>query len=98
MADLKGQKRRKSHVQNIEIFLVAQDLVLSHRAKFQLVINFFRVSMFLLYFYRAIISRSELISRSYLNKYTICKRLTRCATPALVEQKTLLSQHSPHAN
>ena len=26
-------------------FLVAQDMVLSHRAKFQLIINFFRVCM-----------------------------------------------------
>ena len=45
MADFKGQKRGKSHVQNMGIFLVAQDMVLSHRAKFQLIINFFRVCM-----------------------------------------------------
>ena len=43
MADFKGRKRGKSHVQNMGIFLVAQDMVLSHRAKFQLIINFFRV-------------------------------------------------------
>ena len=43
MADLKGQKRGKSHVQNMGIFLVAQDMVLNHCAKFQLIINFFRV-------------------------------------------------------
>ena len=29
-------------------------MVLSHRAKFQLIINFFRVSMYLSYFYRTI--------------------------------------------
>ena len=28
------------------VFLAAQDMVLSHRAKFQLIINFFRVSMY----------------------------------------------------
>ena len=43
MADFKGRKRGKSYVQNMGIFLVAQDMVLSHRAKFQLIINFFRV-------------------------------------------------------
>ena len=44
MADFKGRKRGKSHVQNMGIFfLVAQDMVLSHCAKFQLIINFFRV-------------------------------------------------------
>ena len=43
MADFKGRKRGKSDVQNMGIFLVAQDVVLSHRAKFQLIINFFRV-------------------------------------------------------
>ena len=32
-----------SHVENMGIFLVAQDMVLSHRAKFKLIINFFRV-------------------------------------------------------
>ena len=31
-------------------FLVAQDMVLSHRAKFQLIINFFRVSMYFVVF------------------------------------------------
>ena len=44
MADFKGRKSGKSHNQNMGIFiLVAQDMVLSHRAKFQLIINFFRV-------------------------------------------------------
>ena len=43
MADFKGQKKGRSHVQNTGIFLVAQDVVLSHRAKFQLIINFFQV-------------------------------------------------------
>ena len=44
MADFKGQKRGKSHVQNMGIFfLVAKDMVLSHRAEFQLIINFLRV-------------------------------------------------------
>ena len=42
MADFKGRKKEESHVQNMGIFLVAQDMVLSHRAKFQLIINFFR--------------------------------------------------------
>ena len=51
MADFKSQKRRKSHVQNMGIFfLVAQDMILSHRAKFQLIINFFRVSMYFVVF------------------------------------------------
>ena len=31
-------------------FLVAQDMVLSHRAKFQLIINFFRVSVYFVVF------------------------------------------------
>ena len=31
-------------------FLVAQDMVLSHRAKFQLIIRFFRVSMYFVVF------------------------------------------------
>ena len=43
MADFKGRKRGKSHVQNMGIFLVGQDMVLSHRGKFQLIIIFFRV-------------------------------------------------------
>ena len=43
MADFKGRKRGKSHVQNMGIFWMAQDMALSHRAKFQLIINFFRV-------------------------------------------------------
>ena len=50
MADFKGRKRGKSHVQNMGIFLVAQDMVLSHRAKFQLIINFFRVCMYFVVF------------------------------------------------
>ena len=51
MADFKGQKRGKSHVQNMGIFvLVAQDMVLSHRAKFQLIIKFFRVCMYFVKF------------------------------------------------
>ena len=32
------------------IFLVAQDMVLSHRAKFQLIMNFFRVSKYFVVF------------------------------------------------
>ena len=43
MADFKGRKKWKSHVQNMGIFLVAQNMVLSHRDKFQLITNFFRV-------------------------------------------------------
>ena len=34
------------------LFLVAQDMVLSHRAKFQLIINIFRSVCILSYFYR----------------------------------------------
>ena len=33
-----------------DFFLVAQDMVLSHRVKFQLIINFFRVSMYFVVF------------------------------------------------
>ena len=36
----KGEVPRPKHG---DFFLVAQDMVLSHRAKFQLIINFFRV-------------------------------------------------------
>ena len=56
MADFKGRKSGKSHVQNTGIFLVAQDMVfffflvaqdknivLSHRAEFHFIMNFFRV-------------------------------------------------------
>ena len=49
MADFKGRKRGKSHVQTMEIFLVAQDMDLSHRANFQLIINFFRVSVYFVF-------------------------------------------------
>ena len=41
MADFMGRKRGKSHIQNTGIFLVAQDIVLSYRAKFQLILIFF---------------------------------------------------------
>ena len=41
MADFKNQKKGKSHVQNMGIFLAVQDMVLSHRAKFQLIVIFF---------------------------------------------------------
>ena len=40
---LEAKKRGKSHVQNIGIFLVTQNMVLSHRAKFRLILNFFQV-------------------------------------------------------
>ena len=51
MADFKGRKRGKSHVQKHgDFFLVAQDMILSHRAKFQLIINFFRVCMYFVVF------------------------------------------------
>ena len=50
MADFKGRKWGKSHVQNMGIFLVAQDMALSHRAKFQLIINFLRVLMYFVVF------------------------------------------------
>ena len=40
---LKGQKRGKSHSKTWGSFLVAQNMVLSHRAKFQLIKIFFRV-------------------------------------------------------
>ena len=43
MADFKGRKRGKSRTKHGDFFWVAQDMVLSHRAKFQLIINFFRV-------------------------------------------------------
>ena len=43
MADLKGRKREKSHVQIMGSFLVAQDMILIHRAKFQLVMTFFPI-------------------------------------------------------
>ena len=49
MADFKGRKRGKSHVQNMEVY-VEEDHVLSHRAKFQLIINSFRVSMYFVVF------------------------------------------------
>ena len=40
-----------------DFFLVAQDMVLSHRAKFQLIINFFRVSMYFVVFLPDYIAR-----------------------------------------
>ena len=44
MADFKGQKKGEVPCpKRGDLFLVAQDMVLSHRAKFQLIINFFRV-------------------------------------------------------
>ena len=44
MADFKGQKRGGPTSKTWGFFcLVAQDMVLSHCAKFQLIINFFRV-------------------------------------------------------
>ena len=43
MADYKGRKRGSPMTKTWGFFLVAQDMVLSHRAKFQLIINFFRV-------------------------------------------------------
>ena len=61
MADFKGRKRGKSHVQNMGIFLVVQDVVLSHRAKFQLIINFFRGKA---------ISTGLEVCRSESSKYT----------------------------
>ena len=42
--------------------------------------------------------RGRLISVSYLNKVTVCRRLTRAATPDQLEQQTLLSQHRSQAN
>ena len=53
-------------------FLVAQDMVLSHRAKFQLIINFFRVLMYFVVFlpdYIYINSIPSLIStiKSWIN-------------------------------
>ena len=54
MADFKGRKKGKSHVQNMGIFLVAQDMVLSYRAKFQVIILFSGFQCILWYFYRTI--------------------------------------------
>ena len=54
MADFKGRKKGKSHIQNMGIFLVAQDMVLSYRAKFQVIIFFSGFQCILWYFYRTI--------------------------------------------
>ena len=43
MADFKGEKGGGPLSKTWEFFLVAQDMVMNHRAKFQLIINFFRV-------------------------------------------------------
>ena len=37
--------------------------------------------------------RGRLISVFYLNNFTVCRRLTRAATPDQLEQQTLLIQH-----
>ena len=43
MADFKSRKEKSPMSKTWGFFLVAQDIVLSNRAKFQLIINFFRV-------------------------------------------------------
>ena len=50
MADFKGRKGGSPTSKTWGFFLVAQDMALSHRAKFQLIMNFFRISMYFVVF------------------------------------------------
>ena len=47
---LKAEKGESPMSKTLGVFLVAQDMVLSHRAKIQLIINFFRVRMYFVVF------------------------------------------------
>ena len=62
MTDFKGRKKGSPISKTSKFFLVAQDSVLSDRAKFQLIVNFFRVCMYFFVFLRDYIRSLKLQS------------------------------------
>ena len=73
MADFKGRKRGKSHVQTMGIFLVAQDMVLSHRAKFQPIIDFFGVKAISTELFLGCIQQIKMLYKSALEEKIVNK-------------------------